>query len=55
MAKTLTEGLEMWKVDTFSGEASVGEAHDSQASWLQHPVHLLENLLNHKCPSLWFL
>ena len=31
-------------IQTFGGEAAVGEAHDGQATWLQHPVHLLEHL-----------
>ena len=32
------------QVQTFGGEAAVGEAHDGLAAWLQHSVHLLEHL-----------
>ena len=42
----------MPEVDTFCGETSVGEAHDSQTSWFQHPVHLLEDLLHGRSMAL---
>ena len=29
---------------TFSWEAAVGEAHDGLAAWLQHSVHLPDDL-----------
>ena len=40
---------------TFCGEASVGEAHDGQAAWLQHAMHLCKDLRGSTDTGLTFL